>query len=237
MTIRLADGGQMLPWVKLPVSWIRDSGLSQFRWAKGGGGRETAALMVLAAVAHHAPEGTAKLSYDALTERLGISRAMVSAGLDILTARGIITRGSRQSVYVLNDYTENANWGKFPAKKLYSGGALQAFRNFTLRNKAELDALKLYFLFVAMRDNDLNAAQISYDKIVERTGVRRESIAAGLSLLVVNNLIRVENAISTSAQTSRGEAVVFNRYRLTYLDSYVHAGTAGRAGVEDFPDL
>ena len=39
MTARLADGGQMLSWVKLPVGWIRSHGLNEFRWGKGGGGK------------------------------------------------------------------------------------------------------------------------------------------------------------------------------------------------------
>jgi DNA-binding transcriptional regulator YhcF (GntR family) len=224
----------MLSWVKLPVQWIRDHSLTEFRWAKGKGSKETAALMVLTVIAHHAPEGTAKLSYDALTEKLGISRAMVAAGLSILVSRGIVSRGKKQSIYVLNDYTANANWGKLPAKAHYSGGLLQPFQSFKLRSKVELDALKLYFLFVAMRDNDLNSAQISYDKIVEWAGVRREAVLAAVSLLVVNNLVRVESAVSATARTSRGEAVAFNRYRLTHLDSYNHAGTTGRAVLEDF---
>lgn len=232
MTAKLSDGGQMLAWVKLPVAWIRDYGLADFRWAKGGGGRETAALMVLVAIAHHAPEGVAKVSYDMLTEKLGISRALVSAGLNILLTRGIIERGTRQSTYVLANYTANANWAKLPAKALYGGGALQCFKTFKLRSKVELDALKLYFLFAALRNNDLNAAQVSYDKIEAWTGVRREGIAAAISLLVVNSLVRVENAISPSASTSKGEAVTFNRYRLVHLDSYNHPGTAGRAADE-----
>jgi len=224
----------MLSWVKLPVQWIRDHGLKDFRWTDGKGGKETAALMVLTVIAHHAPEGTAKLSYDALTEKLGISRPMVAAGLRILVSRGIISRGDKQSIYVLNDYTAKANWGKLPAKAHYSGGLLQPFQSFKLRSRAELDALKLYLLFVAMRDNELNAAQISYEKIVEWTDVRREAVPAAVSLLVVNNLVRVENVVSATARTSRGEAVAFNRYRLTHLDSYKHAGTTGRAGLEDF---
>ena len=232
MTAKLSDGGQMLSWVKLPVAWIRDYGLADFKWAKGGGGREAAALMVLAAIAHHAPDGVAKVSYDTLTEKLGISRALVSAGLNILVSRGIIERGSRQSTYVLANYTANANWAKLPAKALYGGGVLQCFKTFKLRSKVELDALKLYFLFAALRDNDLNAAQVGYDKIEAWTGVRREGIAAAISLLVVSNLIRVENAISTSASTSKGEAVTFNRYRLAHLDSYNHAGTSGRAAAD-----
>lgn len=112
---------------------------------------------------------------------------------------------------------------------MYSGGMVTGFQHFKLRQAAELNALKLYFLFAAMRDTASNGAQISYDKIVDRSGVRRDAIPAAISFLTVNGLIRVESVRSESARTSQGEAVNFHRYRLTQLGSYRHAGTAGHA--------
>ncbi len=53
-------------WVRLPTDWIQDGGLQAFRWSADRGSAQTAALMCLAAIAHHADEetGVAKLTYD-----------------------------------------------------------------------------------------------------------------------------------------------------------------------------
>ena len=225
----------MLPWTKLPIQWIFEDGLRAFRWSAGEGGKEVSALLVLAVLGHHATEGSVKLTYDDLGAKLGISRTMISAGLAILESRGIVERGDSRSTYFLVGGDQAGVWAKLPAKGMYVGGLVVGFRTFTLRNPAELNALKLYFLFAAMRDTDTNAAQISYDKIVDRTAIRREAIPSALSLLAANGLVRLESVLSESARTSRGEAVAFHRYRLAHLDSYHHAGTAGRAEASGLP--
>ena len=230
------DGPKMLQWVKLPSAWVvDDGGLRQFLWRPKHGGHETAALMVLAVIAHHT-EGTtgiAKLSYDELTAKVGLSRATVSAALDILSDRGRVDREPEgRGTYGLVDFNPNAGWAKLPAKGLYSGGVVAPFQHFTLRNKNELFAMKLYFLFAAFRDNDSNYAQISYDKITERTKIARENIRGGLSVLAANGLIHIETTPSAAAISGGGQ-ITHNRYRLTHLDSYLHAGTSGRANIAD----
>src|SRR5579875_2182271 len=39
--------------------------------------------------------------------------------------------------------------GQIPPKSMYSGGQIAAFQRFLLRRRAELDALRLFFLFAA----------------------------------------------------------------------------------------
>ncbi len=52
-----------------------------------------------------------------------------------------------------------------------TSGRIIAFETFHLRSRAEMDALKLFFLFAARRGSDTNAANISYDKTEEYTGI------------------------------------------------------------------
>ncbi|WP_237064663.1 hypothetical protein [Loktanella sp. M215] len=44
----------MRQWVKLPSAWMEEGGLSAFKWRAEAGASETAALMVLMAIAHRA---------------------------------------------------------------------------------------------------------------------------------------------------------------------------------------
>lgn len=217
------------PWAKLPSAWIEAGGLQAFRWsAKGGGanGDNIAALMTLIVLAHHADEqaGDVKLTYDELEALTGLSRPKLARGLELLVARAIVVRGDGRSMYRLTDYDPTRNWGKLPHRALYGGGGrVVAFDDFTLRKAAELNALKLYLLFVARRGEDTNLANISYDKIAPYTGMARDQIKTGLSFLAAQSLAHVERLPST-----RSDIGVQNAYRLVGLDSYNHLGTRGR---------
>ena len=211
--------------VKLPAGWIETGGLRKFKW-NSEGSDNLAALMVLAVIAHHidADDGIARLTYGALTEKASLSRAKVSAGLDILTRRSIILREPEgRSSYGLVEYNPESGWAKFPARGLYQNGVVYPFTEFHLRRRAELDAMKLYFLFAARRSRATNMAKISYDKIEEYSGVRRPRIRPALTVLGANGLIHVERLASDLMESG-----VANAYRLTHLDSYRHMGTSGR---------
>jgi hypothetical protein len=97
------------------------------------------------------------------------------------------------------------------------------FRDFHLRRRAELDALKLYYLFIAFRDNATNETFISYDKIAEYTGVERGNIKRGQSLLVTHDLVNVDYARSNASEFG-----VKNSYRLVGLEPNQHMGMTGR---------
>lgn len=212
-------------WVSLPSIWIEERGLKKFQW-KNGGSDNTAALMALIVIAHHAnPEtGMAKVTYDELCIATDISRAKLSRGLSLLEERGIIKRWQNgRSSFQLVGYDLNGGWCKLPAKLLYAGEVVEAFRHFRLRSKAELNALKLYLLFAARRGRDTNLANISFDKISEYSGVRRHEIKAATSLLAALSLAFIERV--PSATNDYGVA---NAYRLAGLETSVHMGTRGR---------
>ncbi|WP_298971771.1 hypothetical protein [uncultured Roseobacter sp.] len=195
-------------WTKLPTGWIQhEQGLKTYKWSTKGNtdnAGQIAALMLLVALAHHTNKetGLARLSYDAMLHILGISRPLVSRGLNELEARKIITRDPNQirGTITLTNATEDSGWGKLPASGLYRDGRILAFDTFKLRNAAELDALKLYFLIVALRDNKTNRAYISYDKIREHSGLWPNQIRPAISTLAANSLVSVNHVSSTKSE-------------------------------------
>jgi len=213
-------------WVKLPSEWIEDGGLRQLRWRDGEGADNTAALMTLAALAHHADDesGAVRLTYDQLSECIGLSRSKLAGGLRTLQALNVISRNGGRSLYRLNGYDPRGGWAKLPAKALYTKGRIVAFDEFKLRRPAELHALKLYFLFAARRGRNNNMANISYEKIEEYAGIERHRIKPALSILVLNSLVHVEQL-----RSSINEYGISNGYRLVGLDTRNHMGTRGRS--------
>ena len=189
--------------------------------------------MTLTVVAHHANEenGIARLTYDELCSATGLSRAKLSNGLDVLERIGVVNRTPEgRSTYELSNFDPRAGWAKLPAKCMYSSERILAFDDFRLRQATELNALKLFFLFVARRGRDTNMANIGFDKIEDYTGIERPKIKAATSLLAAHSLVYIEHL---PRQTN--EIGVFNAYRIVGLDSYVHMGTRGRGmGEVDF---
>jgi hypothetical protein len=106
---------------------------------------------------------------------------------------------------------------------MYSVGRIIAFKEFKLRRVVELDALKLFFLFVARRDQRTNFANIGYEKIVEYAGVKRDRIESAISFLASLSLVYVEHVPSKANLYG-----VSNAYRIVGIDPTVHMGTRGR---------
>ncbi|GJE02709.1 hypothetical protein [Methylobacterium isbiliense] len=217
---------RMRDWVMLPTTWIHEGGLTRLRWVSDQGADNIAALTLLMTIAHRADAemGEAKLTHTELGTATGLSRAKIAGGLDVLTELQLLKRRPLgRSTYRLAAYDRSAGWGKLPARQLYVSGEVQAFHALTLRQAAELHALKLYLLFVALRDNGTNLATISYDKIVGYTGLERAHVKRALSLLTVLGLVHTERTASQANAYG-----VSNSYRLAHLDPYNHMGTRGR---------
>lgn len=181
---------------------------------------------MLTAIAHAIDRdtGVAQVTYDALEAITDRSRAKVAAGIKILVERKLVLASDeKRSLYALADYN-TVPWAKFPVRGLYpNGDQIDAFRRFTLRHQAELDAMKLYFLIASRRDSERNAALLSYETIMEYTGILRANIRRAKSLLVANNLIHVDTVQKITAGLG-----VMNGYRLAHLDAFNHAGNTGR---------
>ena len=219
---------QPRPWVRLPSSWINRGDLDLLKWGPDGkGSNNTAALMALTVIAQAADDktGAARLTYDQLCAATGLSRAKLSKGLDVLERMEVVSRNhDGRSNYKLVNYDPLAHWAKLPAKSMYSAGRIIAFDDFRLRRRVELDALKLYFLFVARRGKDTNMANIGYDKIQAYTGIERGRIKTATSYLASLSLIYVEQV------PFKEDGYIANAYRIVGVDPYKHMGTTGRSG-------
>ncbi len=219
-------------WVRMPSQWIDDMSLRELKWNRNTGSANVAALMVFTALVQQADEATGKvhLPYDQLQLATTLSRSMVSKALAILEKMKLIVRSQDQrSSYVLADYNapEIGGGAKLPAKRMYSpSGSISFFQAFRLRNRVELDALKLYFLFVGRRGTDTNAANISYEKIVLYSGVEKNAIRTAISFLIEHLMIQTEQQPSSS-----NEHAIANAYRISGIEPRRHAGTTGRRSL------
>lgn len=206
--------------VRLPTDWIEKRGLHHFRWSTGGSDH-AAALMVLIAMAHRIDdEGISKITYDEIQRAVPMSRAKISAGINVLLQMAIIKKTKEQSIYSFCGFNLLDGWAKLPAKGVYRDGSIYGLSDFNLRKPIELNALKLYLLFVSRRDRRLNLALISYDKIVEYTGIPREQIKAGISLLTIGGLVHVDRVRSWESPVGKA-----NAYRVTHIEPNHHRGT------------
>lgn len=216
---------RLKPWVKLPSAWIETGGLAQFQW-RDSGAANIAAIMALIAIAHRADAdtGVARVTYDDLETLTWRSRAVISAGLDVLERHSLIAREpDGRSTYQLVGYRADGGWAKLPAAGLYHANGIAAFEQFNLRRRIELDALKLYLLIAARRDRESNMALLTYDAIEERADIGRERIRPAITLLAASVLIHIEHL-----PRQFGLPGIVNGYRLAHLETYRHMGTTGR---------
>lgn len=76
-----------------------------------------------------ADRSVARLTYDGLTTAASLSRQKVSATLDLLQRRKMITREpDGRSTIGVRDYNPTEHWAKVPARGLYRGGAPNSTR-------------------------------------------------------------------------------------------------------------
>ena len=195
----------MLEFVKMPSAWITNQsnpGLRELRWDKQENAGKIASLMLYIAIVHKAnlaptkeyPQpGFSKLSYSDFERIVGLSRAKISSGLRILERLNIVIiyKDYKTRVYQLRNYDSSRGWAKLPCQRFYSN-TTHVFDEFHLRKKTELNALKMYLLIVAFRDNKKNHTIISYEKINFYTGISENEIRSALSLLVNLNLVQVD---------------------------------------------
>jgi len=217
-------------WVMLPTAWIEARGLRTFKWNDQDPPCSVVvvAFLALIAIAQHADQdtGQAVVTYDQLTEAIGVSRTKLAQGLDLLRREELVVQSPElgRSAYQLTQYElDKGGWGKLPARALYVGGRMPAFADFSLRSVHEFNALKLYLTLVARRNKVTNLVNLTYDGIEDYTGMARDRIKGALSVLTARGLVHVDHTPS-----SLHEAGVANAYRIAHIDPTRHMGTTGR---------
>lgn len=211
-------------WVKMPIKWINDGKLKSLKWTKEEGSKNESALIVLMVMFHCMDNetGIVSLTYEELLTKTNLSRSMVASAIDILCKLGLIQKNfEKRSVYKIIEFNPKEKWAKLPAKKMYFNEGVKGFSDFTKRNKIELDAIKLYFLFIFGRDRNENICWISYDKIQEKIDLKRENIKKAISILCINHLIVVDQKRTEKNLIKQG-------YRIVGISDYTHSGTLGR---------
>jgi len=221
-------------WVKMPTKWILNKDnppLKQFTWRGEDKSNYIAALILYLAICHHANRnekssckiGCAKLSYTKLNIITSLSRAKIAAGVSILEKKDLIIKdiSEKTNSYCVVNYSNRGGWAKLPAKHLYNKKHehIKPFMEFKLRQKVELDSLKLYLLLIALRDNYRNHAYPKYETISAYTGIPRGNIRSAISILVNHDMVHVQKYGELEELEKRN-----NIYRIIGIDGNKHAG-------------
>ena len=228
-------------WVKIPTQWILDKEnlpLAKFKWIGVNKSDFISALMIYIIIAHHANSernmyfssiGCARLSYTNIGILSGLSRAKISSGIKVLEQNGLIKKEQykKTNVFEMQNYGVSG-WAKLPAKSLYDDKLqrILPFHKFTLRSKVELNALKLYLLIAALRDNKKNHATPSYSTISSYTGIPQNDIRSSISFLINLNMIHVDKFGDYNVPEKRN-----NFYRLIGIDDYRHTGNLSKDNI------
>jgi DNA-binding transcriptional ArsR family regulator len=191
-------------WARLPNAWIYDDGLIAFSAAARQRGAAGAALKVLFAIVMRAEnrratqagpnQGSALLSYEQLIELTDLSRGMVAKGVALLRKTAVVTIDAapgRTSRYRLIGYGPGDNYGRVPKSRLYRGpsaNALKTLYDLSLRNEADVNAMKLYLFLCGSQDTASRMAMVNYDTISAKTGISRDKIRRALSVLYEHGL-------------------------------------------------
>ncbi|MBL4602975.1 MAG: hypothetical protein JKY84_09520 [Emcibacteraceae bacterium] len=190
-------------WASLPTDWIKNksNGLSLF----GGNdiGHKCAALKIYIAIVLKAKfskteettHGVAQVTYDEFENFTGLSRALISSGIKFLADHHLITKTliGRKQLYKLVNFHQPKYWTKMPKRHILTGKKQCYLHNISPRRRSDLNALRIYLLFLALRDVRTNEAKISYTKLTEYIGLQRNQIRNALSILVESDLLYITN--------------------------------------------
>jgi hypothetical protein len=215
-----------LKWGRFPSDWVSERRLRKLLW-KNYGSKANAALRVYLTMAHRLIEddGVVKATYDEIEIGANLARQSVANGLGVLEELELIERAvAGKGTYRFINYDPERGWAQVPSRPLYLNGGFRPFKDWTMRKKAELDALKLYLFIAAGRDTEFNETFTTYDKMRKATGVPDARITTGLSLLTVSGMIH-------AIEKDRAGFGISRSYRMVGLDTRRHPGTVGRNGM------
>jgi hypothetical protein len=226
-------------WHRLPSAPVL-AALPQLKWNTADGVKpaaDTAALMLFVALnfmaatwkdEHEHYLAQADVTYDQLAEATGLSRALISAGLQRLEGLDLIAReGSHQKRTYGIKWPEEHRFFKLPCHAIVQGNVIRPFTHFTMRSKHELHAMKLYLYFAAIRSNHLHFSMASYETIFERTGISERDIRKAVSLLISTGLLMGINRDHNHVLT-RNEP---NKYYLTGYTALVQQRSTASEGA------
>ncbi len=235
----IGQHGAFMPWVQVPATGLAET-LRGFVWQKpdsGSAARDTAALMIYVAFLYVRKEQKvadvqpgesqtsrhiAELTYDDIEQAVGLSRTLIQQGLQRLYSAGLVQpEGSKQRRTYLLAWPPG-RWFKLPCRAMVGQSGIDAFKNFSMRSKHELNALKLYLYLASVRDHNNLYSEVSYEIISQRIGVAERDIRRALNVLNASGLMARINRESDRLNSTWGP----NQYYLRgYSDLMI--GAAG----------
>lgn len=224
-------------WSKMPTEWVTNGVIKEFKREDGATG--PASLMLFFTLCHHAdvfsptdsgPFSVAQITYTKLAELTSVSRKLVSSGLDKLETLDMIRRiGSNHfGAYHLNGLETGKRWAKLPGRALLSPGktTFSPFECFSLRNKHELNAMKIYLYYAAVRDAMTPYSEVSFETIYNKTGVAERHIPAANALLVASGLlIRIGREMRDDVKQYEANKYYMAGYQAFYNGSIARMST------------
>lgn len=206
---------------RMPRRWIKDQrGLKYFKISYQYS--FSALKIYLFLVCYEFP------TYDDIENNTFVARVEIKPSLILLQEAKLITvtRDITGNIYSILGGVES--WFAQVPTAIFNNSLLQ---HFTLkhsiiqqdqRRQTAIDALKLYYLFLAIRNDSDNRAMIGYDKIVDYTGIQRKNIRRSISLLIEIGLINCENSYYIADKKAIKKEYIpgSNRYFINYLEPY-----------------
>lgn len=208
----------------MPSSWIRGGVLKQLKWSNdevGTPAAKVAALQLYYTIAMtlepvELPEGfgtggvhyVSSATFNRFRSLTGLSRASISAGLELLVQLALIKRyrEGKKCFYGISGYVPGGGgWCKVPVRKIVGPcGEVKPFHQFSLRKKVELYAMKFYLYICAVRDNNTEGTYTSFETINRMTGIPEKDIPSTYSFLIGIGLIsRVEKGDDNSIEPAK----------------------------------
>ncbi|MGP6457473.1 winged helix-turn-helix domain-containing protein [Enterobacter ludwigii] len=211
-------------WFKMPSSWIRGEMLRRLKWNNdelGTRAAKIAALQLYYTIAmtleplelpdtfgvggvHYVSAAT----FNRFRSLTGLSRASITAGLEILMTLALIKRHreGKRCFYEISGYVlGGGGWCKVPQRKVVgASGEVKPFHQFSLRKKIELYAMKFYLYICFARDNHTEGTYASFETINRMTGIPEKDIPSTYSFLIgIGLLNRVEKGDDNAIDPAR----------------------------------
>ena len=128
----------------------------------------------------------------------------------------------RSNCYDITGLNVKGGWCQIPQAKLLQGDGSLSIKKLE-RKRVTLYALKLYVLFMALRQQVANTTAISYGSITKWTGLRRADIGPAVQLLIAWELVDVSEELD---DRHRDENDRSKRYRIRGLRPMHHQSAA-----------
>lgn len=148
----------------------------------------------------HYSTGISNLTYSEIEDIAGLSRPMVSKGLQILQEMDLIQihkNGRRNSYQFKLDFLNFNAWAKTPTYILRNN-----LSDIPSKGIISLVALKIYLLLLSIRKKEVMEVSASYEYLTKNCSIQRKHIKKALVLLALCGFIDIAKTTATKSEYS-----------------------------------